>query len=227
MISRKTKYILLYLFLLFLFGFFFSARYIFASDTGGGGGTACSECGSDPKCYCLSEELVDHPAHYKGLVPCGKCVCTSYFDNNGKCVDMKTFKATNIDRAEGCATSGQASTSCIYVPCNFCHFFIMFNGIVKFVLVYIVPPIAALVLMIGGIMFYFAGGNTNLVAKAKGLIMNAIIGLALVYGAYLIVGAILSALGVASWTTLGDWANTGAFTINCKVPLPPGHLPPP
>ncbi|MCD6233065.1 hypothetical protein J7J81_01630, partial [bacterium] len=138
--SGRLRYILLFLFI--LSGLLFSVKFVFADDI---------QCGDDPKCYEISSPTKIYGAHYKGLVPCGKCVCLHEYDRYGECANYYTVKASPLDTAEGCVDDRYASTSCIYVPCNFCHFFIMFNGIVKFVLIYIVPPIATLILMIGGI----------------------------------------------------------------------------
>ncbi len=145
--------------------------------------------------------------NYNGLVPCGKCVSTT-----------PAVKPDNLDAMQGCASSN-ANTNSVYIPCTFCHFFIVFKGVIDFVLLYIVPPVAALVLIIGGIMFYFAGGDPNLLRRGKDLLVKAAIGLALIYGAYVIVGTVLSIAGVAKWTSLSDWnkpGNTG-FIIKCSI----------
>lgn len=125
--------------------------------------------------------------HYKGLVPCGK----------SKASPGEDVEVTN--------------------PCQFCHFFVMFDGIVDFVLVYIVPPIAVLMLVVGGIMFYFAGGNPSLVTRGKSLIRNVVIGLFLAYGAFMLVGTVLKIIGVAEWTGLQNFTTNFIFTINCEI----------
>ena len=58
--------------------------------------------------------------YYQGLIPCGKKVCINgEYDENGICGgDEKEF------------------------PCTFCHFFVMLDEIIDFVLFKLVPPIA-------------------------------------------------------------------------------------
>ena len=81
-------------------------------------------------------------------------------------------------------------------PCNLCHLFELFSNIVTFLLVTVVPPIATLVLVWGGVLFYTAMGDSNKITKAKGLLTSVLIGLVIIYGAHLFVSMILSALGV-------------------------------
>ena len=89
--------------------------------------------------------------------------------------------------------------------------------IVKFVLIEIVPLLAVAMFVVAGIMFYSAGGNSNRVEQAKKLFKGIVIGLVIIYGAWLIVTFVLSIIGVASWTGLqGGW-----YKINCPVQLPP------
>jgi len=89
--------------------------------------------------------------------------------------------------------------------CELCHLFVLFDNIVKFVLRNLVPPIAALMLVIGGGMFFMAAGDSSKVNKAKSVITSVVIGLLIVYGAYLLVNSFFWAIGVAEWTGLQNW----------------------
>jgi len=96
-------------------------------------------------------------------------------------------------------------------PCTLCHLFQMFKNIVDFVLFSIVPPVAVLMLVIGGFMFFFAGGNPGNLSRAKSIITSVVIGLIIVYTAWLIVNTFFAVIGVADWTGLrGGW-----FKIEC------------
>lgn len=53
-------------------------------------------------------------------------------------------------------------------------------------------PIAILVLIIGGVLYATAGGDEEKMKKAKRMIMLAIAGLALIFGAFAIVGTVIS-----------------------------------
>ncbi len=102
-------------------------------------------------------------------------------------------------------------------PCTFCDFFGMINRIIQFVMSRIVPVVAVLMLLAGGIIFFFAGGSPKALATAKGIITSTIIGLVVIFAAFLIVGTILSAIGLAGWTSeiYKSWWSEGFFQIPC------------
>jgi len=155
-------------------------------------------------------------ATYEGLVPCGKCVDVS------PAVDFTSLPdgIQEATRRYCKVTNG----SKVFVFCQFCHFFVMIDGIFKFVLINLVPPIAVLMLVVGGIMFYFAGGRPELVTQGKKLIQAVIIGLVLAYGAYLIIGFVLSAIGAAQVSPIKDVWKGGIFKIRCPIELKPGGV---
>jgi len=125
---------------------------------------------------------------YEGLVPCGK------------------------------SEKGPNETEGVTKPCQLCHLFVMLDGIIDFVLIDILPWIVILMILIAGVMFYFAGGNPNLLLQAKKLITSVVIGLIIILCAYLIIGTILTILGVQHWTTLDQWADgNGVFEIICPI----------
>ena len=128
---------------------------------------------------------------YDGLVPCGKVV--------------------KVDGEE------------VYMPCQFCHFFVMAKGIVDFLLL---PPtgivflVGVLMLVIAGAMFIFgylvSPENPELISNAKSLMTSVIIGLIIIFGAWVFVNTFFLLIGVADWTGLkGGW-----FQINCPIELP-------
>ena len=93
-------------------------------------------------------------------------------------------------------------------PCQLCDFFVMFDRIVDFVLFKLVPPIATLMLVIGGVMFFAAAGDPANLGRAKGLLTSVVIGLLIVYGAWLLISAFFLAIGVSEWTGLKEgWFN--------------------
>jgi len=107
-----------------------------------------------------------------------------------------------------CGGTGQGA-------CSFCDFFAMINRIVQFVITRIVPVLATLMLAIGGVMFFFAGGSPANLAKAKGIITATVMGLVIIFAAFLIVGTILSMIGLADWTKdiYKNWWQEGFFQI--------------
>ena len=99
-------------------------------------------------------------------------------------------------------------------PCQLCHFFVMLDRILDFVFTRLVPAVAVLLLMIGGVMFFFAGGSPQTLGTAKSIITSVVIGLIIIFAAWLIINTFFILIGVAAWTGL----QAGWFTINCPVP---------
>lgn len=99
--------------------------------------------------------------------------------------------------------------------CGFCDFFVMIDNILDFVLLKLVPAIATLMLVIGGTMFFFAGGDPGKITTAKSLMTSTIIGLVIIFAAFLIVGTILSTIGLTGWTEdiYRNWWQEGFFQI--------------
>ena len=90
--------------------------------------------------------------------------------------------------------------------CELCHIFVMFGNLVNFILFDIVPPVAVIALVSGGILFYFSIGASKRIATAKKIIESTIIGIFIVYFAGLIIGMIFLAAGAADWETWW-WGN--------------------
>jgi hypothetical protein len=97
-------------------------------------------------------------------------------------------------------------------PCTLCHFFILFKNIIDFVLFRIVPPVAVLMLVIGGVMFFAAGTNPSNLERARQLITNVVMGLVIIFIAWIIINTFLMFIGVQEWTGLQTWWN-----IDCPV----------
>jgi hypothetical protein len=118
-------------------------------------------------------------------------------------------------------------------PCQFCHLFVMFDRIIDFLLTKIVPPLAVLMLVIGGLMFMIAyfteaeapvptngAAGPSLLNRAKKLINSVIIGLVIIYGAWLVIGLFFQVIGLADWTAqiYQNWWKQGFFTIpDCPI----------
>jgi hypothetical protein len=145
--------------------------------------------------------IADHTdVCYEGLVPCGKEVQVGGSWVEGKCI-------------------GGTPT---FIRCQFCHFFVMLDEIIDFVLFKIVPPLAILMLVIGGVMFilgYFAGGGEGepkMFNQGKKLITSVFIGLIIIFAAWIIINLFFQFIGVAEWTGLQQ----GWFKIDCPIELP-------
>jgi len=97
---------------------------------------------------------------------------------------------------------GSCPGNTIYVNCQIAHLFI-------------IPPLAALILVIGGGMFIFAGGNPASITQAKSIMTSVLIGLVIIYAAWLIVGLFLHTIGLTDWTNeiYKNWWEEGFFEV--------------
>ena len=114
-------------------------------------------------------------------------------------------------------------------PCTTCHIFEMFKNVMDFILFFIVPPLAALMIAIGGFMLVFAylgvgDGGPGMISQAKKLFASVAIGLVIVYGAYAIIGLFLQSIGLADWTEkiYQSWWKESFFKIECETTAPAG-----
>jgi len=70
------------------------------------------------------------------------------------------------------------------------------------------PIIAGLMLTLGGFYFLIAGPSPEKVRDAKAIITAAVIGLVIIFVAWIFLNSFLSYIGLANWT--GKW-----WKINC------------
>lgn len=95
-------------------------------------------------------------------------------------------------------------------PCKFCDLFVLLDNIFDFVLFELVPPIAVIAFIIGGVYFFMSKGNPQSVTRANSILTTAVIGLLIIYGAYLVINLFFSAIGIAEGefgTNIKNWFN--------------------
>lgn len=101
-------------------------------------------------------------------------------------------------------------------PCNICHLFELINRVWGWIINFIVTPIAVLMLMIGGFMLVTAAGNPSQVETGKKILTAAVIGVAIIFGAFIMVNTVFKAIGVSdfaiSFTGADKWAQ-----FNCTI----------
>lgn len=90
-------------------------------------------------------------------------------------------------------------------PCNLCHIFELINNILSFVLTCLVPIVGAIMLVWGGFYFLSAGANPDDVKKAQRIIWAVVIGIVIIFIAWVFLNTFLSSIGVVEWTGLEDW----------------------
>jgi len=161
--------------------------------------------------YTIEYNNAPYGIEYNGIVPCG--ICTKVLTNPGLPVTVDDECGQQGLKA---GQNPPQKTMIKYMPCQICHLFVMMNDILQFVLIKIIPPIATLVFIIIGIMFYMAGVSPEKSKQGKTILTSAVIGLALIYGSWLILNSVLTQMGVTQWTGLTNW-----FQITCilKIPL--------
>jgi type IV secretory pathway VirB2 component (pilin) len=97
--------------------------------------------------------------------------------------------------------------------CQFCHFFVMLDTILDFIILRMAPTVAVLMLVIGGVMFFFAGTKPEALKTGKDIISSALFGLAIIFAAWIIINTFFGFIGVAEWTGLRE----GWWSIDCPV----------
>ena len=96
-------------------------------------------------------------------------------------------------------------------PCQLCHVFVMANNILGQLFTWVVPTIAVLMLVIGGVMFLFAGARPNMMAQAKGIITSVVVGLLIIFSAWVIVNTVLKTSGIVESPSIIEW-----YKISCS-----------
>lgn len=144
--------------------------------------------------------------HYEGLVPCGKCLK----------VRGATMKEEECENREGYK----------FIPCQFCHIFVMLDEILDFVISTILI-IAVLLVVVAGFLFIIPGKiSPEAFSKAKEILQGVALGLVIIFAAWIIVNTIFTFLGLAEWvlkfTGPGKW-----FRIKCPIELSAGYVPQP
>ncbi|MFC1789367.1 pilin [Patescibacteria group bacterium] len=113
-----------------------------------------------------------------------------------------------------CPTEGLVPCGTTCCPCQFCDFFVLFEKIIDFVL-NLVIIIAVLMIVIGGFMFLFSGANPNLFATSKRILTSTVIGLTIIFGAWIIINTFFAFIGLSDFglqlTGPGEW-----FIIKCN-----------
>jgi hypothetical protein len=107
-------------------------------------------------------------------------------------------------------------------PCQFCDFFVLFDNIVDFLLIKIVPPLAALMIAIGGVVYLVSRADPEMLSLARRIFTSVVYGLLIIYSAFLIIGIFFWLIGLSTWTydIYHNWWQEGFFQVNCSIPAP-------
>lgn len=88
-------------------------------------------------------------------------------------------------------------------PCDFNMFIKLVNNVIKFLLVVVATPLAAIIFAYAGFLLIFSSGDESKKTKAKSIIGKVLVGYVIALAAWLVINTILSSLGFdATWSFL-------------------------
>lgn len=164
--------------------------------------------------------------HDGGLIPCGREACIIHTtSSNAIRQAIKVIEVLQTPPPHGANYSfGQACASTMMqvvvrsewrekLPCQLCHLFVMLDILIDFALTYIVFPVASLLIIFSGGTLMFSSGDPGKIGQGKKILFSTVIGLIIIFSAWLIVNEFMRAIGVANWTGIGD----GWWTIHCPI----------
>ncbi len=91
--------------------------------------------------------------------------------------------------------------------CTVCHFLVLLKNILDFLVKMVMPPLAGLMFLVGGIMMIAGGASEENYKKGKDIMKNALIGVVIVLASWAIVNTLIVTFGraVEGFTPLSWW----------------------
>ncbi|MDD2730619.1 MAG: hypothetical protein PHW33_00640 [Candidatus Portnoybacteria bacterium] len=111
---------------------------------------------------------------------------------------------------------GTASTAaivpCTGLDCTICHFLVMLKNILDFLVKMVMPPLAGLMFLVGGIMMIAGGASEENYKKGRDIMKNALIGVLIVLASWAIINTLIVTFGraVDGFTPISWWK------VECK-----------
>lgn len=109
-------------------------------------------------------------------------------------------------------------------PCTVCHIIVGGNGVIQWGLK-IMSIIAIVVIFAMGILYIVSAGDQGLMQKAKGGIVAALIGFAIMLAAWLIVNIVLTVLVDKSKEPFLGLVQKGTFNFSCDTSSNSKYIP--
>jgi hypothetical protein len=98
--------------------------------------------------------------------------------------------------------------------CDLCHLIIGIKGLIDYgFIIFIV--LGLVMLVVAGVVYIVSSGNEGMMETAKGLLKNALIGFAIILGAWLIINVALRV--ISAQTNLGVTQATNWWTFTCAT----------
>src|SRR3990167_5657353 len=120
-------------------------------------------------------------------------------------------------------------TSANPAECTRCDLFRLFKNIIDFVLIGLMPPVAAILFVWGGFLILMGGANPGWITQGRTIFWNTFMGVVILSSSWLITNTIINSLantGVTEKATGTPW-----YQFECKEtvrqPQPPGPGPGP
>lgn len=112
--------------------------------------------------------------------------------------------------------------------CRACSFFKLIDNIFSLILTRIVPPLAVILIAIGGFLYLISGDSEQRRTQARGILTWTVVGLVLVYASFLLLHTVLTVLAGDRVDVESVFLITSrGFEIVCRIPPPPSPSPPP
>ncbi|HHD92383.1 MAG TPA: hypothetical protein ENL06_02030 [Candidatus Portnoybacteria bacterium] len=103
--------------------------------------------------------------------------------------------------------------SCQNSPCGMCDLFKGISNLINFFVFQVGPIAAGLMILIGGAMWVANGGNQDQIKKGQDIIKSTIIGLIVMYSAWMIVNTIITTLATGP---AGQGIRTNWYSFTCQ-----------
>jgi len=157
-------------------------------QTCGPPGCSGGDCKAD-ETRCVPNHPSCIPCEENCTCPCPKvCECPL-----GDCVgEYEKLKGGLVPCGRMC--NDPCTKECECCPCTLCHLFVLFKKIVDFLTINIIFPLAVLMIVIGGVMFLTAAGSPERINTAKKILTSTVIGLVIIFLAWLIVDTTIGVL---------------------------------
>lgn len=77
--------------------------------------------------------------------------------------------------------------------CNFCHFFALIQNVIDFFILKIIPPVATIMVVVGGLGYVIGAhtGNEKTGNWGRKVLVSVVVGLFIVYGAWVVINTLL------------------------------------
>ena len=105
---------------------------------------------------------------------------------------------------------------CATDPCTLCDLYVLADRLTRFLMFNIMLPIAALMILVGGILLLTARDNQTQQQQGKAVFYYAVMGMIITFAAWLIITALLGAIGFKElpWGAWYDFPDCPAATSN-------------